>query len=68
MRVTSVAYLAFMPDPGTPRAGAGASSARFWAVDDLPEFNSSVESCEGAKLACDQSEMLSLLIVQDLSY
>ncbi|MED5265597.1 MAG: NUDIX hydrolase, partial [Actinomycetota bacterium] len=24
MRVTSVAYLAFMPDPGTPRAGAGA--------------------------------------------
>ena len=26
MRVTSVAYLAFMPDPGTPRAGAGARS------------------------------------------
>ena len=59
MRVTSVAYLAFMPDPGTPRAGAGARSARFWAVDDLPEFNSSVESSEGPMLAFDHSEMLS---------
>ena len=59
MRVTSVAYLAFMPDPGTPRAGAGARSARFWAVNDLPEFNSSLQSGEGPILAFDHAEMLS---------
>ena len=58
MRVTSVAYLAFMPDPGTPRAGAGARSARFWAVDDLPEFNASLGSEEGPILAFDHSAML----------
>jgi len=58
MRVTSVAYLAFMPDPGTPRAGAGARSARFWAVDDLPEFNPSLEPGEGPVLAFDHSEMI----------
>ncbi len=58
MRVTSVAYLAFMPDPGTPRAGAGARSVRFWAVDDLPEFNPLLDRVEGPILAFDHSDML----------
>ena len=58
MRVTSVAYLAFMPDPGTPRAGSDARSARFWAVDDLPEFNPSLSSDEGPILAFDHADML----------
>ena len=58
MRVTSVAYLAFMPDPGTPRAGSDARAARFWAVDDLPEFNKALGNDEGPILAFDHSEML----------
>ena len=58
MRVTSVAYLAFMPDPGTPRAGSDTRSARFWAVDDLPEFNSQLTYEEGPVLAFDHADML----------
>ncbi|HJM28458.1 MAG: NUDIX hydrolase [Acidimicrobiales bacterium] len=58
MRVTSVAYLAFMPDPGTPRAGSDARSARFWAVDDLPEFNPALGVEEGPILAFDHADML----------
>ncbi len=58
MRVTSVAYLAFMPDPGTPRAGSDARQARFWAVDDLPEFNETLGVDEGPVLAFDHAEML----------
>jgi 8-oxo-dGTP diphosphatase len=58
MRVTSVAYLAFMPDPGTPKAGSDAHSARFWAVDDLPEFNSQLTWEDGPVLAFDHAAML----------
>jgi 8-oxo-dGTP diphosphatase len=58
VRVTSVAYIAFMPDPGTPRAGTDTRSARFWAVDDLPEFNSLIVQGEGPILAFDHAKML----------
>ncbi|MEC7115569.1 MAG: DNA hydrolase, partial [Actinomycetota bacterium] len=58
MRVTSVAYLAFMPDPGTPRAGSDARYARFWALDDLPEFNSELTYEDGPALAFDHALML----------
>ncbi|MGI9622054.1 MAG: NUDIX hydrolase [Acidimicrobiales bacterium] len=58
MRVTSVAYLAFMPDPGAPTAGSDARAVRFWAVDDLPEFNPNLGPDDGPILAFDHAEML----------
>lgn len=35
MRVISTAYLAFMPEVPTPKAGSDAELARFWLVEDL---------------------------------
>lgn len=58
MRVTSVAYLAFIAAPGTPTAGSDARAVRFWALDDLPEFRRDLGTNDGPVLAFDHAEML----------
>lgn len=35
MRVVSVAYVALLPSPGTPKAGSDAAEARFWPVSQV---------------------------------
>lgn len=55
VRITSVAYLAFMPDPGQPEPGTEARSAAFVPVDDL----AGVTTGGTIKLAFDHATIIS---------
>lgn len=50
--VTSVAYVAFIPDVPLPQPGSDAAAARFWAIDDL-------DGTDAPALAFDHDRIIS---------
>lgn len=58
MRVVSVAHVAFAPNLPAPVAGSDASSARWWAVDDVLAEGSAADPADAPALAFDHARIL----------